>query len=276
MRLKSMELQGFKSFVDKTEIAFEDGITAVVGPNGSGKSNVSDALRWVLGEQSAKTLRGTKMEDIIFSGTEKRNPVGFCKVSLTFENDDHWLNIEQNEVAVTRKYYKSGESEYYINNSQCRLKDLLELFRDTGVGKEGYSIVGQGQIDAILSNAANRRTAFEAATGILKYKTRKTEAQARLVKTGENIDRLNDVLFEISNNLESLEEQSAKAKEYIAARDSLKTYELSGFIYKKQEAEKKTEKLTNELKELEKHLFDFAEEEEQLKQKRVELSNAID
>ncbi len=267
LRLKRLELQGFKSFVDKTEITFEDGITAVVGPNGSGKSNISDALRWVLGEQSAKTLRGSKMGDVIFAGTQKRSPVGFCRVSLVFDNEDMWLNIKHSEVAVTRKYYKSGESEYYINNSQCRLKDVLELFRDTGVGKEGYSIIGQGQVTNILSsNAAERRMVFEAATGILKYKTRKADAQSRLMKTGENIDRLNDVLEEINLNLESLENQSKQAKEYLECKDNLKKYELARFVYKTNQANERIKKLENEIKEIGKNILSFEAEKENLKE----------
>lgn len=276
MRLKKLEIQGFKSFVDKTEITFEDGITAVVGPNGSGKSNISDALRWVLGEQSAKTLRGSKMGDVIFSGTQKRNPVGFCKVELTFDNEDKWLNIDFGEVCIARKYYKSGESIYYINNKECRLKDVLELFRDTGVGKEGYSIIGQGQVTNILSsNASERRMVFEAATGILKCKSRKSDAQSRLFKTGENIDRLNDLLEEIKGNLMNLEEQSAQAKEYLQFREQLEKYEIARYIYKGEAAQKKHEKLTKELADIGEIVEKAQGDIESLKVQKEDLTNEI-
>src|SRR3712207_4494022 len=182
MFLKSIEIRGFKSFADKTELNFKKGITSVVGPNGSGKSNVSDAVRWVLGEQSVKSLRGAKMEDVIFAGTEFRKPVGLSQVSLILNNDDHDLNVEYSDVKITRRLYRSGESEYFINNTKCRLKDIQELFMDTGIGKEGYSIIGQGKIDAILSGRPEeRRSLLEEAAGIVKFKTRKQEADRKSV-----------------------------------------------------------------------------------------------
>ena len=181
MFLKSLEIRGFKSFADKTELKFNKGITAVVGPNGSGKSNVSDAVRWVLGEQSAKTLRGSKMEDVIFTGTEYRKPIGLAQVSLTLDNSEGELPIEFMDVKVTRRIFRSGESEYLINNSQCRLKDVVNLFMDTGIGKEGYSLIGQGKIEAILNGKAeDRRALLEEAAGIVKFKSRKIEAERSL------------------------------------------------------------------------------------------------
>lgn len=177
MFLKSIEIRGFKSFADKTELVFKQGVTAIVGPNGSGKSNISDAVRWVLGEQSVKSLRGSKMEDVIFAGTQYRKPVGLCQVSLILDNSDKDLSIEYAEVTITRRLYRSGESEYYINNTQCRLKDIQELFMDTGIGKEGYSIIGQGKIEAVLSGKPEeRRSLLEEAAGIVKFKWRKEEA----------------------------------------------------------------------------------------------------
>ncbi|MBQ9592395.1 MAG: AAA family ATPase, partial [Lachnospiraceae bacterium] len=181
MYLKSIELQGFKSFYHKMKFEFRDGVTAIVGPNGSGKSNIGDAVRWVLGEQSAKQLRGTRMEDIIFSGTELRKPLGFAYVALTLDNSDHSIPIEYEEVTVARRVYRSGESEYLINGSQCRLRDVQELFFDTGIGKEGYSIIGQGQVDQILSSKPeDRRELFDEAAGISKYKKRKFQAERNL------------------------------------------------------------------------------------------------
>ena len=181
MFLKSLEIQGFKSFAGKTVFEFQNGITGIVGPNGSGKSNVSDAVKWVLGEQSAKQLRGGKMEDVIFAGTEARKPVGFASVSITFDNKDKKLPVEYDEVTVTRKVFRSGESEYRINGNSCRLRDIEELFYDTGIGKEGYSLIGQGRIDKILSGRADeRRELFDEAAGIVKYKRRKTKAIKRI------------------------------------------------------------------------------------------------
>ena len=191
MRLKRLEIYGFKSFAERTVVVFDEGITGIVGPNGSGKSNLSDAVRWVLGEQSAKALRGGKMEDVIFNGTQKRKRMGYCEVSLVFENEDHALSVDYTEVMITRRVYRSGEGEYYINKSACRLKDIVELFRDTGVGKEGYSIIGQGRIDEILSQKSeDRRGVFEEAAGIVKYRTRKEESEKRLSNMRDNLSRV--------------------------------------------------------------------------------------
>lgn len=232
MRLTKIEINGFKSFAKKTEIQVEKGITAIIGPNGSGKSNIADAVRWVLGEQSAKVLRGNKMEDVIFNGTEQRKPQSFCEVTLVFDNSDGRLPTDFAEVSVTRRVYRSGESEYLINNTQCRLKDIGELFRDTGIGKEGYSIIGQGKVEEILSNKSNdRRNAFEEAAGVMKYRVRKEEAERKLENTRKNLVRLNDILEELSRQIGPLEEQSAAARQYLKLRDELKEIEVNVFLY---------------------------------------------
>ncbi len=231
MLLKKIDIYGFKSFADRVKMEFNQGITAIVGPNGSGKSNVADAVRWVLGEQSAKTLRGSKMEDVIFSGTQIRKPLGFAEVSLTFDNSSGMLPIDYSEVTVTRRVFRSGESEYYINRGACRLKDIVELFMDTGIGKEGYSIIGQGRIDEILSNRPEeRRYIFEEAAGIVKYKSRREESEKKLEKTKANLLRVDDILSELEQQLEPLEEQAKKAKEYLNYREQLKVLEINQFI----------------------------------------------
>ena len=231
MRLKKVEIQGFKSFADKTEIQFKDGITAIVGPNGSGKSNISDAIRWVLGEQSVKTLRGSKMEDIIFAGTSKRKALGYAEVTITFDNKSGSIPIEYEEVAVTRRMFRSGESEYYLNKNSCRLKDIRELFMDTGVGKDGYSIIGQGRIEEILSNRPeDRRSIFEEAAGIVKYKSKKEEAAKKLEKTEENLIRIKDLVFELSSQLKVLEDQSQKANYFSKLFNRLKDLEVNIFL----------------------------------------------
>lgn len=229
--LKSLELQGFKSFPDKIKIEFGSGITAIVGPNGSGKSNVSDAIRWVLGEQSNKTLRSSKMEDVIFTGTTKRKPQGFAQVSLTIDNSDRALPVDYGEVTVTRRYYRSGESEYFINKTQSRLKDIHELFMDTGIGRDGYSIIGQGRIAEILSNKSeDRRQIIEEVAGISKFRYRKNEAQRKLSATEENLVRLQDIAGELEDRLPALESQSNKAKKYLVMYDEKKNLEISLWI----------------------------------------------
>ncbi len=227
MYLKRLEMQGFKSFADKTILEFLPGITTVIGPNGSGKSNISDAIRWVLGEQSMKSLRGEKSEDIIFAGTQNRKSLGFAEVSLVFDNQDGKLPVEYTEVTVTRKIYRSGETQYMINKVPCRLKDINELFMDTGIGKDGYSIIGQGRIDEILSNKSeDRRNIFEEAAGIVKYKTRKIEAEKKLERTKLNLLRINDILSEIEQNINPLKAQAEKAKEFLNLREELKSVEV--------------------------------------------------
>lgn len=204
MYLKALEIQGFKSFPDKTVLNFGEDITAIVGPNGSGKSNISDAIRWVMGEQSSKSLRGVKMEDVIFGGTETRNQMGFAQVTLVLDNTEHiFPSMEENEVAVTRRYYRSGESEYYINKQSVRLRDVNELFMDTGMGREGYSIIGQGRIDEILSQkSGDRREIFEEAAGISRFRYRKEETERKLERTEENLVRINDKIAELELQVE--------------------------------------------------------------------------
>ncbi|MGN1004549.1 MAG: chromosome segregation protein SMC, partial [Oscillospiraceae bacterium] len=226
--LKALEIQGFKSFPDKTVLTFGEDITAIVGPNGSGKSNISDAIRWVMGEQSTKALRGAKMEDVIFDGTEKRKGLGFAEVSLVIDNTEHLFDLEDSEVMVTRRYYRSGESEYYINRRSVRLKDVNELFMDTGLGREGYSIIGQGKIDEILSvKSADRREVFEEAAGISRFRHRKEDAERKLQRTDENLVRINDKIDELELQVEPLRVQSEKAKKYLILRDELRTLEVS-------------------------------------------------
>ena len=232
MYLKALEIQGFKSFPNKTVLNFGEDITAIVGPNGSGKSNVSDAIRWVMGEQSSKSLRGAKMEDVIFGGTEKRSQMGFAQVTLVLDNTEHiFPRMEESEVAVTRRYYRSGESEYYINKQSVRLRDVNELFMDTGMGREGYSIVGQGKIDEILSvKSADRREIFEEAAGISKFRHRKEETERKLERTEENLVRINDKIAELELQVGPLRSQAEKAKKYLILRDELRTLEISVWL----------------------------------------------
>jgi chromosome segregation protein len=229
--LKKLEIQGFKSFADKICVEFRDGITSVVGPNGSGKSNISDSIRWVLGEQSAKSLRGGKMEDVIFAGTQQRKPLGFAQVSLTIQNETKILPVDFGEVTITRRGYRSGEGEYFINKVPCRLKDIHELFMDTGIGRDGYSVIGQGRIDEILSTKSeDRRAIFEEASGIMKYKIRKIEAERKLETTENNLLRIHDIIEELEKQLEPLENQAVTAKKYLSLREELKRLEVSVFL----------------------------------------------
>ena len=232
LHLKSLELQGFKSFPDKTVLTFGDGITAIVGPNGSGKSNISDAVRWVLGEQSTRTLRGNKMEDVIFGGTQKRGPVGYAEVSLTIDNSDGVLPTEYNEVTITRRYYRSGDSEFYINRSAVRLRDIHELLMDTGLGRDGYSIIGQGRIDEILSlKSEDRREIFEEASGISKFRHRKEEAERKLNATEENLVRIRDIISELESQVGPLAKQAEQAKRYLKIHEELKSLEINVWMY---------------------------------------------
>ena len=228
MYLKALEIQGFKSFPDKTVLTFGEDITAIVGPNGSGKSNISDAILWVMGEQSSRALRGGKMEDVIFGGTEKRKPMGYAEVSLILDNSQHIFDRPEAEVMVTRRYYRSGESEYFINKASCRLRDVNEMFMDTGLGREGYSIIGQGKVDAILSvKSADRREIFEEAAGISRYRHRKEEAERKLDHTADNLLRISDKIEELELQVEPLRVQSEKAKKYLVYRDELRGLEIS-------------------------------------------------
>ncbi|MEF3303005.1 chromosome segregation protein SMC [Paenibacillus sp. GYB003] len=232
MFLKRLELAGFKSFADKTELEFVQGITAVVGPNGSGKSNISDSIRWVLGEQSARSLRGGKMEDIIFAGSDSRKAVNYGEVSLTLDNSDESLPLDFGEVTVTRRIHRSGESEYFINKQACRLKDITELFMDTGIGKEAYSIIGQGRIEEILSTKSeDRRGIFEEASGIVKFKSRKREAEKKLAETEQNLLRIHDLVSELEDQIEPLRDQSEKAVKFKQLKERLKSSEISVYVY---------------------------------------------
>ena len=239
MYLRALEIQGFKSFPDKTVLNFGEDITAIVGPNGSGKSNISDAIRWVMGEQNSRQLRGAKMEDVIFGGTEKRSQMGFAQVTLVIDNTEHiFPSRDEAEVAVTRRYYRSGESEYYINRQSVRLKDVNELFMDTGMGREGYSIIGQGKIDEILSvKSGERREVFEEAAGISKYRHRKEESERKLERTEENLVRINDKIAELELQVEPLRKQAETAKKYLVLRDELRVLEISVWLENLQDAE---------------------------------------
>lgn len=251
MRLKKLILHGFKSFADHVEITFEDGITGVVGPNGCGKSNISDAVRWVLGEQSAKSLRGSKMEDVIFNGTEQRRRLSYCEVTLIFDNEDHALSVDFAEVQVTRRVYRSGEGEYKINGALCRLKDIVDLFRDTGIGRDGYSLIGQGRIDEILSQKSeDRRQVFEEAAGIVKYKARKLDAEKRIAHTQDNLNRVEDILSELEERVAPLKEQAEAAREYLQLRDELKVLDLNVFLVRTERYEARIKELKASVEQL--------------------------
>ncbi|WP_340373188.1 chromosome segregation protein SMC [Peribacillus sp. FSL E2-0218] len=248
MFLKRLDVVGFKSFAEKISIDFVPGVTAVVGPNGSGKSNVTDAVRWVLGEQSAKSLRGAKMEDIIFSGSDTRKALNFAEVSLTLDNETNSLPIDFHEVSVTRRVYRSGESEFFINNQGCRLKDIIDLFMDSGLGREAFSIISQGKVEEILSSKAEeRRVIFEEAAGVLKYKTRKRKAESKLTETQDNLNRVHDILHELEGQVEPLKIQSSLAKEFLEKKDELEQIEVALTVFEIEELYEKWEKLSHDL-----------------------------
>ncbi len=265
MYLKALELQGFKSFPDKTVLTFGEAITAVVGPNGSGKSNISDAIRWVMGEQSTKALRGGKMEDVIFSGTLQRKPVGYAEVSLTLDNTERRFPREESEIMVTRRYYRSGESEYYINRQSCRLRDIHELFMDTGLGREGYAIIGQGKINEILSaRGSERRNVFEEAAGISRYRHRKEEAERKLAHTEENLLRVGDKITELELQVEPLRIQSEKAREFLAYRDELRGLEISVWLEQLERLRMSSRKLLSDCEQAIRQREEAAREQEAL------------
>ncbi len=277
MYLKRLELQGFKSFADKTVLEFKPGITAVIGPNGSGKSNISDSIRWVLGEQSMKSLRSSKAEDVIFSGTQNRKSLGFAEASIIIENTDGKLPIEYNEVTVTRKLYRSGETGYFINKVPCRLKDILELFMDTGIGKDGYSIIGQGKIDEILSNKSeDRRHIFEEAAGIVKYRARKAESEKKLEQTKLNLLRINDILSEIEGQIGPLKMQAEKAKKFLALREELKSIEVGLFVYNINSYKEKLEQIVKDLEILNSQETEESTKLEESQSRKDELKLKID
>ena len=284
MYLKNIEVQGFKSFAQKINFEFHNGITGIVGPNGSGKSNVGDAVRWVLGEQSAKQLRGGNMQDVIFSGTETRKPLSFASVAITLDNSDHKLPVEFNEVTVTRRLYRSGESEYLINGSACRLKDINEMFYDTGIGKEGYSIIGQGQIDKILSGKPeDRRELFDEAAGIVKYKRRKNTTIKKLEDEQQNLVRVTDILSELTKQLGPLERQSETARIYLAKRDSLRELDVNMFLLESRQTEKdllvlreKNETASAQLEDTNREYQHTKVEYDRLEQELEELNRQMD
>ncbi|MEG1255221.1 chromosome segregation protein SMC [Clostridium sp.] len=266
MFLKSIEIRGFKSFADKTELTFKQGVTVVVGPNGSGKSNISDAVRWVLGEQSIRNLRGDKMEDVIFAGTQYRKPVGLAQVSLTLDNSDSDLDIAYSQVTVSRRLYRSGDSEYLINNTVCRLKDVQALFMDTGIGKEGYSIIGQGKIDAILSaKSEDRRKLLEEAAGIVKYKTRKEEAERRLENTEQNLIRINDIISTYEERLPALEMDCEKAKVFLKTSEEIKIKEVNIITDFLEKTKFTIDKINNDIKRMTLSQENLQSEKQQLK-----------
>src|SRR5690625_1182358 len=231
MFLKRLETVGFKSFAERIDVDFVPGVTAVVGPNGSGKSNITDAIRWVLGEQSARSLRGSKMEDIIFQGSDTRNALNVAEVTLVLDNREQTLPLDYKEVSVTRRVYRSGQSEFYINKQSCRLKDIIDLFMDSGLGREAFSIIGQGKVEEVLSSKAEeRRIIFEEAAGVLKYKQRKEQAEFKLAETKDNLSRIEDIIHEIDQQIDPLYKQSQIAKKYIQLSEQLKTHEISALI----------------------------------------------
>ena len=277
MYLKRLELQGFKSFADKTVLEFKPGITSVIGPNGSGKSNISDAIRWVLGEQSMKSLRGSNSSDIIFAGTQNRKSLGFAEASIVIDNSDGKLPIEYSEVTVTRKIYRSGETGYFINKTPCRLKDIVELFMDTGIGKDGYSIIGQGKIDEILSNKSeDRRRIFEEAAGIVKYRTRKQESEKKLEQTKLNLLRINDILAEIEGSLEPLKVQSEKAKKFLDLREELKNIEVGLFIYNIETYKQKLLEITKDQEVINSQYEEEDKKQEEARKLKEELKQEVD
>ncbi|GIN61497.1 chromosome partition protein Smc [Robertmurraya siralis] len=248
MHLKRLDVVGFKSFAERIGVDFVPGVTAVVGPNGSGKSNITDAIRWVLGEQSAKSLRGAKMEDIIFAGSDSRKPLNFAEVTLTLENEDQFLPIDYQEVSVTRRVYRSGDSEFFINKQSCRLKDIVDLFMDSGLGREAFSIISQGRVEEILnSKAEERRTIFEEAAGVLKYKTRKKKAEGKLSETQENLNRVNDIIHELEGQVEPLKIQASIAKDYLQQKEELEKIEVALTVYEIEDLHEKWEQLSTQL-----------------------------
>lgn len=276
MYLKSIEIQGFKSFANKLVFEFHNGITGIVGPNGSGKSNVADAVRWVLGEQRIKQLRGASMQDVIFAGTEMRKPQGFAYVAITLDNSDHQLAIDYDQVTVSRRLYRSGESEYMINGSACRLKDINELFYDTGIGKEGYSIIGQGQIDRILSGKPEeRRELFDEAAGIVKFKRRKAIAQKKLEDEQANLVRVSDILSELEKQVGPLERQSRAAREYLQLKDSLKICDANLFLMETEGTGKQLEEVEKRQQILSGDMEDTGRESERLKAGYEELEQSL-
>ena len=284
MRLKSLEVQGFKTFPDKTKLSFEQGITSVVGPNGSGKSNISDAIRWVLGEQSPKSLRCSKMEDVVFNGTDTRKRTGYAEVTLNIDNKDRFLDFDGDEIAVTRRYYRSGESEYLINKAAVRLKDVNELFMDTGLGRDGYSMIGQGKIDSIVSSKSeDRREIFEEAAGISRYRYRKIDAERKLKNTEDNLLRLRDIVTELEERVGPLKKQSEKAQQFLKYSEEKRGLEIALWLISLDKSQdnlkEQDEKISiarSQYEDAEQALAEIQSETEEIYQKNGELSAKAD
>jgi chromosome segregation protein len=258
MHLKSIELHGFKSFIDKTKLEFGPGVSVIVGPNGSGKSNVIDAIRWVLGEQSIKSLRGSKMEDVIFAGTKKRKPLGMAEVCLTLDNSDGFFPLEFNEISITRRTYRSGEGEFLINNLPCRLKDVHNLFIDTGMGNDGFSIISQGKVDEILtSKPEERRSIIEETAGIIKYRNRKKEAIRKLHDTEQSLERIQDIIYELSAQLEPLKEQAEKAAIYQGLKAESDQLEINLLVHNMEDVQEKLSKAEQVVAEKQLRVLEF-------------------
>lgn len=274
MYFKRIDMHGFKSFAEPVSIEFHEGITCIVGPNGSGKSNISDAIRWVLGEQSPKMLRGGKMEEVIFAGTASRKSRGMAEVTLVIDNSTGILPIDYAEVAITRRVYRSGESEYFINNNPCRLRDIRELIMDTGIGVDGYSIIGQGKIADIVSNKPeNRREIFEEAAGIVKYRTKKAESERKLEASSANLERVNDIIAEIESRIDGLKEDSEKASEYLILRDRYKELEINITLKNIENIELKNEYIKDDLSELAGQIDDIKEDKASIDSDIIENRN---
>ena len=270
MSFKRIEVLGFKSFADKLGIEFSKGITAIVGPNGCGKSNFADAIRWVLGEQSSKNLRGSSMQDVIFKGSENRKGLSYCEVSLIFSNEDHQFNLDYDEIVISRKLYRSGTSEYSLNHAPCLLKDITSLLHDSGIGRDGYSIIGQGKVEQIVaSKPEDRRVIFEEAAGIAKFKERKIEAERKLAKTRENLTLIENTVIEIERQLNPMREQAEKAKKYLDLREKLKFEEVNNYIYHCENANSKKQRISDMIE----GLREQAEDKEKQVQSAINKQN---
>ena len=266
MKFKKMEIHGFKSFADKLEVNFDSGITGIVGPNGCGKSNVADSIRWVMGEQSAKSMRGSSMQDVIFNGTELRKPESYCEVSLYFDNTEKIFPLDFSEVVLSRKLYRSGESEYAINKNPVRLKDVLDCLRDSGLGRDSYCVIGQGKIDSLISaKPEDRRTIFEEAAGISRFKNRKLEAERKLERTRDNLTRINDIIYELEKQIEPLAKQSENAKKFLELKEQLKSLEVNIYIAQYDSASTSKAEIANILNGI----------NEELDQKQKDLEEAL-
>ncbi|MFZ1540992.1 MAG: AAA family ATPase, partial [Enterococcus aquimarinus] len=284
MYLKRMELAGFKSFANRTVIDFEENITAIVGPNGSGKSNITEAIRWVLGEQSVKSLRGGKMPDIIFAGSDSRKALNLAEVTIVLANEDHYLPLDYNEVSVTRRISRSGESEYFLNKQACRLRDIQELFMDSGLGKESFSIISQGKVEAIFSSKPeDRRGIFEEAAGVLKYKQRKKQAEQKLFETEDNLNRVQDIVYELEEQLAPLASQSADARTYLGLKETFTQLEVAYIVTEMIEAKTIYDHTTQQLTTVKQQLHQMTEKlvrEESLidtlRQRRTRLDDTLE